>query len=46
MIIVFVSLFVPVGLICWALCKATPKDPREDEEQIKYLEEWRRRHRK
>ena len=46
MIIVFISLFIPVGLVFWALCKAAPRDPYEDEEQEKYLEEWRRRHRK
>lgn len=46
MIIVFASLLIPVGLMLWALCKSTSKDPRKDEEQERYLAEWERRHRK
>lgn len=30
--------------IGWAICVATPQEPGEDEEQEKYLKEWRKNH--
>lgn len=38
------------GIICavaWLLNrKERPKDPREDEEQVEYLNEWNKKHKK
>lgn len=42
-IIVFCG--VLVGLFAWLLNRPErPKDPREDEEQVEYLNEWNRKH--
>ena len=30
----------------WAICASVPHDPAEDEEQEKYLKEWREKHKK
>ena len=30
----------------WAICASIPHDPAEDEEQEKYLKEWREKHKK
>ena len=36
-----------VGAAAWMLNRPErPKDPREDEEQMEYLTEWRRKHEK
>ncbi len=44
-IIVFCG--VVVGAAAWLLNRpARPKDPREDEEQVEYLNEWNRKHKK
>ena len=44
-IIVFCG--VLVGLFAWLLNRPErPKDPREDEEQVEYLNEWNRKHKK
>lgn len=38
------------GIICavaWLLNRTErPKDPREDEEQVEYLNEWNKKHKK
>ena len=38
------------GIICavaWLLNRPErPKDPREDEEQVEYMNEWNRKHKK
>ena len=41
-----VLIVVFFGLLCWALCAVTPRDQKEDEEQEKYLKEWREKHKK
>lgn len=30
----------------WSICASIPHDPAEDEEQEKYLKEWREKHKK
>ena len=30
----------------WAICASIPHDPAEDDEQEKYLKEWREKHKK
>lgn len=37
-----VLIVVFFGLLCWALCAVTPRDPKEDEEQAEYLQERKR----
>lgn len=44
MIIVAIITFLVVAGIGWAICVATPQEPGEDEEQEKYLKEWRKNH--
>lgn len=44
-IIVFCG--VLVSLFAWLLNRPErPKDPREDDEQMEYLNEWNRKHKK
>lgn len=34
-----------IGAVAWPLNRpGHPKDPREDEEQLEYLREWREKH--
>ena len=36
-----------IGAAAWLLNRPPhPKDPREDEEQVEYLNEWNRKHKK
>ena len=42
-IVAIITLLVAVGIGC-AICAAIPRDPWEDEEQEKYLKEWRKKH--
>lgn len=42
-IVAIITLLVAVG-IEWAICAAIPREPWEDEEQEKYLKEWRKNH--
>lgn len=44
MIIVAIITFLVVVGIEWAICAAIPREPWEDEEQEKYLKEWREKH--
>ena len=44
--IVGVALIMMIILFSWALCQSIPPDPKEDEEQERYLAEWERRYRK
>lgn len=44
MIIVFISFVLVGSLIYWALCKAIPRDPNEDEEQM--IKEWEKEHKR
>lgn len=46
MIIVAIITLLVIAGIGWAICTSIPHDPGEDEEQEKYLEDWKRRHRK
>lgn len=46
MIIVAIITFLVVVGIEWAICASIPHDPAEDEEQEKYLKEWREKHKK
>lgn len=39
-----IVLILTALFICWALCASIPSDPEEDEEQEKYLKEWREKH--
>ena len=42
-IVVFCGAFV--GLFAWLLNRPEcPKDPREDQEQMEYLEAWKKKH--
>lgn len=43
--VAIITLLVIAG-IGWVICASIPHDPGEDEEQEKYLEDWKRRHRK
>lgn len=46
MIIVFIS-FALIGVfIYWALCKTIPTDLNEDEEQMKFIKEWEKEHKR
>lgn len=42
--IVGVALIMMVVLFSWALCASVSKNPEEDEEQERYIAEWKRRH--
>ena len=42
-IVAIITLLVAVGIGC-AICAAIPREPWEDEEQEKYLKEWRKKH--
>lgn len=42
-IVSIITLLVAVGIGC-AICAAIPREPWEDEEQEKYLKEWRKKH--
>ena len=44
--IVGVALIMLVVLFSWVLCASIPTDPEENEEQERYIAEWKRRHRK
>lgn len=46
MIYVAIVTGIIVAVAGWAICTSIPHDPGEDEEQEKYLEDWKRRHRK
>lgn len=46
MIIVFISFALIGSLICWALCKSIPQDPKEDKEQMKFIKEWEKEHKR
>lgn len=37
---------ITIAGIVWSICSITPKDPHEDEEQIKYLKEWSEKHKR
>ena len=43
MIIVAIITLLVIAGIGWAICSSIPHDPEEDEEQEKYLKEWKRR---
>lgn len=43
-LIPFMSFLAAAGFIRWALCASIPPDPEEDEEQERYLKEWRKKH--
>ena len=42
-IVAIITLLVIAGIGC-AICAAIPREPWEDEEQEKYLKEWRKKH--
>lgn len=44
MIIVAIITLLVIAGIGWAICASIPHDPAEDEEQEKYLKEWREKH--
>ena len=46
MIYVAIVTGIIMAVAGWAICASIPHDPAEDEEQEKYLEDWKRRHRK
>ena len=46
MIVVAIITILVIAGIGWAICAAIPSEPGEDEEQEKYIQEWRRSHKK
>lgn len=46
MIIVFISFAFIGSLIYWALCKSIPQDTNEDEEQMEFIKEWEKEHKR
>ena len=46
MIIVAIITLLVIAGIGWAICASIPHDPEENEEQEKYLKEWREKHKK
>lgn len=46
MIYVAIVTGIIVAVAGWAICASVPHDPVEDEEQEKYLKEWREKHKK
>ena len=46
MIYVAIVTVIIMAVAGWAICTSIPHDPAEDEEQEKYLKEWREKHKK
>ena len=44
--ILIVCIVILFGICSWCLCASIPKDSHDDEEQIKYLKEWREKHKR
>ena len=44
--IVGIALIIMVVLFSWPQCASIPPDPEADEEQERYIAEWKRRHEK
>lgn len=43
---ILIVCIVLLGVCLWCLCASIPKDPHDDEEQIKYLKEWSEKHKR
>lgn len=44
---IIVFCFLVIGAAAWLLNRPeSQKDPREDEEQVEYLNEWNKKHKK
>ena len=46
MIYVAIVTVIIMSVAGWAICASIPHDPAEDEEQEKYLKEWKEKHKK
>ena len=46
MIYVAIVTGIIMAVAGWTICASIPRDPAKDEEQEKYLKEWREKHKK
>ena len=31
---------IVIAVLCWCICAASPHEPWEDEQQVKYVDDW------
>ena len=41
--IVVAFVFIGLAIFAWCICSVNPPDPRDDEEQILYINDWNKK---
>lgn len=41
--VVIALIFIGLAILAWCICSVNPPDPRDDEEQILYINDWNKK---